>query len=135
MIDETEIERITAVAVLPGQIPAGRRLDADVSGERALMLAILEDAAWCIMRGRSRRRYAIRALAADAASWVEADDRAWPFSFVNICDVLGVDADALRVRLLKSESSCALGTPGAHGDRVVANGGLPPRRRQPSAAA
>src|SRR6185369_3997518 len=107
MRDQSETDLITSTAVMPGQIPGGQRIDADVSGERALMLAVLEDAASCIIRARRQRRlrYAIRVLAADATSWVLAEDHAWPFSFVNICDVLGVDAGALRARLLSAELS------------------------------
>ena len=133
MWDESESDLITSIAIMPGQIPGGRRLDGDVSGERALMLAILEDAAWCIIRARQRRRlrYTIRVLAEDATSWVRAEDHAWPFSFVNICDVLGVDAGALRARLLSAELSYMPGFPGADGDQVVADA----RRRSPSAAA
>ena len=36
---ESEIDLIAFTAVMPGQIPGGRRLDGDVSGERALLLA------------------------------------------------------------------------------------------------
>src|SRR5262245_33601626 len=103
MLNDFDTDVISSGCVMPGQIPAGQRLDGDVSGERALMLAILEDAARCIANGRGRRRYALRVLAADAAAWVGDDDRTWPFSFVNICEVLGVDADAVRARLLRPD--------------------------------
>jgi hypothetical protein len=86
--------------VLPAQMTGGARIDGDTSGARALMLAILEDAMLCIERGRRRRHAHTRQLAADAATWVRSDGREWLFSFASICDVLGFDADALRVRLL-----------------------------------
>ena len=48
-----------------------------------------------------------RRLAAEAKTWVRSDDRAYPFSFLNIIDVLGVDADAVRARLLRvSRTTC-----------------------------
>jgi hypothetical protein len=86
--------------ILPAQMIGGARHDADTSGARALMLAILEDATLCIKRGRRRRHPGTRRLAAEAETWVRSDSREWLFSFVSICDVLGIDPDALRARLL-----------------------------------
>jgi hypothetical protein len=37
-----------------------------------------------------------------AIAYVASRDRAWPFSFENICDALGLDADCLRQELQKS---------------------------------
>ena len=39
-----ELEHCESAAVLPAQMPQGVRWDANTSGPRALMLAILEDA-------------------------------------------------------------------------------------------
>jgi hypothetical protein len=86
--------------ILPAQMTGGARNDADTSGARALMLAILEDATLCIKRGCRRRHPRTRKLAAEAETWVRSDSREWLFSFASICDVLGFDADALRGRLL-----------------------------------
>jgi hypothetical protein len=86
--------------VLPAQMPWGARCDGTTSGARALMLAILEDAMLCIKRGRRRRHPRTRRLAAEAETWVRSDSREWLFSFASICDVLGIDPDALRARLL-----------------------------------
>lgn len=86
--------------ILPAQMSWGARCDGNTSGARTLMLAILEDAMLCIERGRRRRHARTRQLAAEAETWMRADCREWLFSFASICDVLGIDADALRVRLL-----------------------------------
>lgn len=32
----------------------------------------------------------------EAIAFVESRDRTWPYSFVNICEAIGLDADALR---------------------------------------
>src|SRR5262249_44380854 len=85
--------------ILPVQVAAGARWTGETSGPRALMLAVLEDAVRCIVDGRRRRSFHARGLAADADAGVRCDRRDWLFSFVNICDVLGFDADALRQRL------------------------------------
>ena len=34
-----------------------------------------------------------------ALAWVASTDRAWPFSFENICVALDMDPDAVRVQL------------------------------------
>jgi hypothetical protein len=101
MTPELELEPYEAAVVLPAQMPGGVRWDADTSGPRALVLAVLEDAVRCIEQGRWRRHFRARRLAAEAEAWVRSDDRAYPFSFLNIIDVLGVDADAVRARLLR----------------------------------
>ena len=97
-----DFERISSESevVLPAQMSWGSRCNADTSGAQALMLAILEDATRCIERGRRRRHAPTRRQAAEAEHWIRCECRAWLFSFGSICDALGFDADALRVRLL-----------------------------------
>ncbi len=62
--------------------------------ELALVAAILEDALRSLSRrdptGPRRREFA------EARDWLLDDGRAWPFAFRNVCDLLGVDAAALR---------------------------------------
>ena len=107
MISELDLELCEPVAVLPTQISGGMRWDAETSGPRALMLAVLKDAVRCIEQGRRRGHFHARRLAAEAAAWVRSDDRTYPFSFLNITDVLGIDADAVRDRLLRvSRTTC-----------------------------
>ncbi len=86
--------------VLPAQMSWGARCDGATSGVRALMIAVLEDAILCIERGRRRRHPRARRLAAEAETWMRSDCREGLFSFASICDVLGFDVDAVRVRLL-----------------------------------
>jgi|SRR5215470_2886088 len=86
--------------ILPAQMSVGVRWDGDTSGPRGLMLAVLEDAVRCIEKARRRRTFYTRRRAAEAEAWVRCNRRDWPFSFVNVCEVLGFDADALRARLL-----------------------------------
>jgi hypothetical protein len=99
MSNEVEMTFFEPEGVLPAQMSWGARCDGNTSGVRALMLAILEDAVLCIERGRRRRHWRTRQLAAEAETWMSSDCREWLFSFASICDVLGIDADALRVRL------------------------------------
>jgi hypothetical protein len=68
-----------------------------VSGVRRLMAALLEDAAHIYSRnagvGETSR------LFQEAKSWVESDDRLWPFSFERVCEALQLDAEWVRGRL------------------------------------
>jgi hypothetical protein len=115
MTSEFEMAPCEPSAVLPAQMFPGARWDGDTSGPRALMLAVLEDAVRCIEGGRWRSHYRARRLAAEAEAWVRCERREWPFSFVNICEVLGFDVDAMRAHLLpgrphhtKRQEDCAM---------------------------
>ena len=99
MNNEFDVASCDTSGLLPAQMSVGARWNAETSGPRALMLAVLEDALRCIERGRRRRRFQARRRAAEAEAWVGSDRRDWPFSFLNVCDVLGFDADAVRRRL------------------------------------
>jgi hypothetical protein len=102
MTTDFELMPCAPDAVLPAQMSSGARWDADTSGARALMLAVFEDAVRCIENGRRQRRFGVRRLAAEAEAWVGCDRADWPFSFVNVCDALGIDVDAMRSRLARA---------------------------------
>jgi hypothetical protein len=76
-------------------IVKGGRLHA-VRAERRLMVAILADAIGCFQKNLLARNGKRRRLFLEAEEWIRSEDVVWPFSFRNICDMLGVDADALR---------------------------------------
>src|SRR5262249_10020480 len=107
IIGEFETASCDTSGVLPAQMSVGARWNGDTSGPRALMLAVLEDAVRCIEEGRRRRSFHARRRAVEAEAWVYCNRRDWPFSFVNICDVLGFDADAFRRRLLTSKNDAS----------------------------
>ena len=102
MTSDFEMAPCEPSVVVRAQMFGGARWDCDTSGPRALMLAVLEDAVRCIEEGRWQRRFRTRRLAAEAQAWVWCDRADWPFSFVNICEVLGFDVDAMRAHLLTS---------------------------------
>ena len=85
-----------------GSRETGRRRGGltDVSGELALMRAVLVDAIRCLGGevGPSRQR---AKLAAEAKAWIETRNARWAFSFENVCDQLGVDPERVRGRLLE----------------------------------
>lgn len=86
--------------VLPEQIVGGYRDDSYLSGEKALMLAVLEDGIRCFQEHLRNPRLNPRLLSEQAEEWIRADDWNWPFSFNNVCDALGLDPEALRSALL-----------------------------------
>ena len=86
--------------VLPEQFFEGARRDSQASGEKALMLAVLEDGIRCFQEHLRNPRSNPRLLSQQAEAWIKAVDYDWPFSFVNVCETLGIDPGALRTALL-----------------------------------
>ena len=72
--------------VLPEQFFEGARRDSCISGEKALMLAVLEDGIRCFQEHLRNARSNPRLLSQQAEEWIRAVDYEWPFSFNNVCD-------------------------------------------------
>ncbi len=86
--------------ILPEQFFEGARRDSQASGEKALMLAVLEDGIRCFQEHLRNPRSNPRLLSQQAEAWMRAIDYEWPFSFNNVCETLGIDPSALRGALL-----------------------------------
>lgn len=84
--------------VMPSQF-FSRHRSAESEGERRLMLAVVEEAINCFCKTSLARDAHRMKLHQGAENWLFSDDRSWFFSFANICDVLGLDADCLRETL------------------------------------
>lgn len=69
-------------------------------GERKLMLAVLIDAIRVLSRRFSAARGAHRHAWLQDEAWVRSEDHVAPFSFVNICGALGLNAGYVR-RLIR----------------------------------
>jgi hypothetical protein len=87
--------------ILPQQFFDGPRRDSDFSPEKALMLAVLEDAIRCFQEYFRTTRARPRMLSRQAERWIRTRDWNWPFSFNNVCDALGIDPDCMRDTLLR----------------------------------
>lgn len=74
----------------------GARSLASRSPEGRLMLAVLEEAVATLARNACGASKAQRRALLEVESWCRSDDRSWPFSFVNICEALGMDVAGLR---------------------------------------
>jgi len=70
-------------------------------GEVALMYAVLEDAVQCFREQFISDGHHARRLGREAEQWLFSEDQQWPFSFVNICAVLGLDTEYIRLGLLQ----------------------------------
>ena len=72
--------------------------------EKELALGVLKQAARDLRRFRSATRGVRRELYLDAYSWITENDFSWPYSFVNVCELLDVCPDAIRTELLADAS-------------------------------
>ena len=83
--------------ILPSQYfgERGQRHD----GLRRLMFAVLEDAIRTCLRCAHRRDRTALGQLRDVMYWIERDDSRGLFSFVNLCEMLELDAHALRHKL------------------------------------
>ena len=91
-----------AFPLLPAQYAELCRGSEPVQPERRLMLAVLSDAIVLFQTGGSQlvRRHDVD----DAHRWILSDDRRWPYSFVNVCDTLGIAFEPLRRALVRSQT-------------------------------
>jgi len=82
-------------------ILAGNPLALPGRNPSRLMVAVLEDAVDLIRCGPEHREdWKDAGAYRDALAWVAAGRNDWPFSFVALCEALGLDADSVRKRLL-----------------------------------
>ena len=87
--------RIEAAAVLPEQFFSLPSLHTN-RPEAALMRAVLEEALNCFQCQFQGDRENARRLGLEAETWFFNDDTSWPFAFVNICTILGINPDYIR---------------------------------------
>ena len=85
--------------------PTGRQ---HIEPQRRLMVAVLQTV-FDDVRGPSRQA-AGRHAHEQARAYVASTDRSWPFSFENVCEAIGIDADRMREQL---------SMPGAFGSGVI----------------
>jgi hypothetical protein len=68
----------------------------NVCPEVSLMYAVLQDAIHCFQGLSMRNPRDAQRLAREAAEWFFSEDIDWPFSFLNICEVLRLDPSYIR---------------------------------------
>jgi hypothetical protein len=81
-------------------------IEAYASGtnQRDLAAGILKQAAQDLRRFHGATSAVERELYLDAYRWVISDDSSWPFSFLNVCQLLNLAPESLRQELLTDAS-------------------------------
>lgn len=85
--------------ILPEQFFSPVRFQDKYRGEVALLYAILGDAIRCFLGERWERWQTRAQIAREAEAWLFANDTQWPFSFLNICELLDLNPSSLRSHL------------------------------------
>lgn len=100
-----------------------------LSPERVLMLAILQDAVTCYQCYVGSRHEGRRRLHLEAETWFLDENRLHAFSFENVCDALGLNANFLRRGLIrwKGQVLSGMGRPSLASREQVAKDRLPVR--------
>ncbi len=75
-------------------VTGGESRSGQLTGTKALMLAVLEDGIRSYLRGSGL-------AARDADFWIHSQRRHSPFSFVVVCEILGLSPEAVRETLTK----------------------------------
>jgi hypothetical protein len=105
-------------ALLPAQFYAAFRGGSGVSGEKRLMLAVLQDALDCYQKYAFAKDSSGQQMFADADEWIADPDRSWYFSFENICEILEINPEYLRrgVKMWRHRTGTAVNstTPEGH---------------------
>jgi hypothetical protein len=70
-----------------------------ISPERSLALAVIEEALNDLARYRFAGGRRGQRLYWEAHAWIASDERAWPFSFVNLCEAAGLAVEPIRRRV------------------------------------
>jgi len=100
VVSDTFAHLLQPDTLLPSQYFAALRHKGAHEPERRLVVAVLQDAVDCFQKHVIARDRKSRQLFLDAEEWVVSDDRSWPFSFENVCDLLQINAEYLRCGLM-----------------------------------
>src|SRR6266436_6329708 len=72
--------------------------------QKDLAAGVLKQAAQDLRRFNSATSAVERELYLDAYSWLISDDSSWPFSFLNVCQLLNLTPDMVRQELVADAS-------------------------------
>jgi hypothetical protein len=74
------------------------------TGQKELAAGVLKQAAQDLRRFRNPTCGVERELYFDAYSWLTSNDSSWPFSFLNVCQLLNLTPDIVRQELVADAS-------------------------------
>lgn len=87
--------------LIDSQFQASHRRRFHLDPERVLMLAVLQDAVICFQEHVATKCKRKQSLHREAEDWISNTDRSYLFSFENVCETLGFDANYMRDGLLR----------------------------------
>ncbi len=96
VVNDTFAHLLQPDTLLPSQYFAALKRKGNHEPERRLAIAVLQDAVDCYQKHFRARERKARQLFLDAEEWIASQDRSWPFSFDNICDLLQINPEYLR---------------------------------------
>ena len=79
------------------------------TGQRELAAGILKQAAQDLRRFHGATSAVEREFYLDAYRWLTSDDSSWPFSFLNVCQLLNLAPETVREEVLGDLSLGAFG--------------------------
>jgi hypothetical protein len=133
---ETLDERLPGLfepdTLLPIQYFEAMRKKHLLEGEKRLILSVLEDAIECFMKCIDASTSKGQRLFRDADEWIAHEDKRWVFSFDNVCDMLDINPEYMRMglRKWKDKRLDAIARRRAQmvleAERAAAEGALPP---------
>jgi hypothetical protein len=96
IVNDTFSHLLQPDTLLPSQYYAALKRKGAHEPERRLAVAVLQDAVDCFQKHLRARDRKAQQLFSEAEEWICSEDRSWPFSFENICDLLQINAEYLR---------------------------------------
>jgi hypothetical protein len=72
--------------------------------QRDLAAGVLKQVAQDLRRFNGAASAVERGLYLDAYTWLASGDTSWPFSFLNVCQILSLAAETVREELLNDQS-------------------------------
>ena len=84
------------IGILPAQYGSINRKKLPAEGERKLLFAVLEDAIRLYLKNRDLGFHNDPDFL-EAAEWLCSDEECGPFSFLRVCEALGINPDRLRL--------------------------------------
>jgi hypothetical protein len=77
----------------------------NLASEKALLLAVLEDAIHCFRHYRAAHDRVGKQRFREAETWINQRGRDWVFTFDNVCELLGIEPEYLRRKIFEEEIS------------------------------
>jgi hypothetical protein len=101
MIEEKAMMIFQPDILIEAQFQSSHQRRFHLDPERVLMLAVLQDAVVCFQEHVVAECKRKQSLYREAEEWISSTDRAYLFSFENVCEALGFDANYMRDGLLR----------------------------------